>query len=92
MSAYFIARVEITDREQYKKYLDAVPEIIKKYDGRVLARTEQALTLEGPAENRRIIVIEFPSAGRASEFYNSEEYRAARKLREHAGNGQIIVV
>lgn len=92
MSAYFIARVNITDRNQYREYLSAVPGIISKYSGRVLARTEEPLTLEGPEENRRIILIEFPSPERAKEFYNSDEYRAARELRQYAAEGEIIVV
>lgn len=92
MPALFIARVNIKDRETYGKYLQAVPPIISKYNGKAVVRTEQSLTLEGPAENRRIIVLEFPSVGKAMEFYDSEEYRAARKIRENAAEGEIIVV
>jgi len=92
MAALFIARVDITDMETYAKYLQAVPSIIAKYSGKALVRTEQSLTLEGPQENRRIIILEFPSVDKAKEFYNSEEYRAARKIRENAAAGEIIVV
>ena len=92
MSAYFIARVKVTDREQYKKYLNAVPAVIKKFDGSVLSRTEEPLALEGPDENRRIILIEFPSVEKAREFYDSEDYRNVKKFREQAAEGEIIVV
>jgi len=92
MSAYFIARVNVMDRGKYKQYLNAVPDIIKKYCGVVLARTENAHTLEGPDENRRMIIIEFPSVEKAREFYNSDEYRSARKLREDAAVGEIVVI
>lgn len=92
LSAYFIARVKITDRDQYQKYLDLVPGIIKKYNGTVLSRTEQPQTLEGPDESRRIVVIEFPSTGKAEEFYYSDEYQEAKKLREQAATGEIIIV
>jgi len=92
MAALFIARVDITDMETYAKYIQAVPSIITKYSGKALVRTEQSLTLEGPQENRRIIILEFPSVEKAKEFYNSEEYRAARKIRENAAAGEIIVV
>ena len=54
MSAYFIARVKITDREKYREYLAVVPGIIKKYDGCVLSRTEESVTLEGPVESRSL--------------------------------------
>ncbi len=92
MPAYIIARVDITDREQYRHYLKAAPPVIIQYGGRVIARTEAPVTLEGPDENRRIIIMEFPSAERAKEFYHSPEYRNAKKLREGAGTGELIVV
>lgn len=92
MPALFIARVDITDRETYAEYLEAVPAIISRYGGKAVVRTEHSLTLEGPAENCRIIVLEFPSAEKAKEFYDSDEYRAARKIRENAAVGEIIVV
>jgi uncharacterized protein (DUF1330 family) len=92
MPAYVIARVDITDRQQYQYYLKAAPRVIEQYGGRVIARTKAPLTLEGPDENRRIIIIEFPSGERAKEFYHSPEYRNAKKLREGAGTGELIVI
>ncbi len=92
MPAYIIARVRITDREQYRKYLEAAPEIILQYGGKVIARTEEPVTLEGPEEDRRIVVIEFPSAAQAAAWYRSPEYGTARELRRNAGAGELIVV
>lgn len=92
MTAYFIARVKISDRDQYQKYLDTVPGIIKKYNGKVKARTEEPVTLEGTEESRRIIIIEFDSIEAAERFYYSDEYKNARHLRENAADGEIIVV
>ncbi len=92
MSAYFIARVRISDRNQYAQYLAAVPSIITRYNGKVIARTEQPVSLEGPDESRRIIVIEFPSVDQAKQFYTSPEYSHARTLREHAAEGEIVVI
>ena len=91
MSALFIARINVLDPEQYQKYLDAVPAVIAKYNGKPVARTIKCDTLEGPEENRRIVILEFPSAERAKEFYNSEEYRKVKKLRENAAIGEVIV-
>ncbi len=39
-----------------------------------------------------IVVIEFPTAEKAKEFYNSHEYRQAKELRKNAAIGEIIVV
>ncbi|MEA4840218.1 MAG: DUF1330 domain-containing protein [Bacteroidales bacterium] len=92
MSAYFIARVKISDKEKYKQYIDAVPSVIDKFNGKAIVRTEQCLTLEGTEENRRIIIIEFPSLEKAKEFYYSEEYQKIKEIRKKAAIGEIIVV
>lgn len=90
--AYLIGRVDITDREQYQHYLKAVPPVIEQYEGKVIARSEDAITLEGSDECRRIIIIQFPSIAQATAFYHSPEYREARRLREGAANGELIVI
>ena len=90
--AYIVARVDITDREQYQHYLKAAPPIIEQYGGTVIARSEAPISLEGPYENRRIVILQFPSVAKAQEFYHSPEYRKARKLREGAAKGELIVI
>jgi uncharacterized protein (DUF1330 family) len=60
MGAYAIARVNIQDWNQYKEYVKAVPAVIEKFGGRVLARGMDVLTLEGPEEQGRIVILEFP--------------------------------
>ncbi len=92
MPAYLIARVAVTDRDAYKKYLEATPAIIEKYGGKVLFRPGEIATFEGPVENRRIVIIEFPSLIKAKQWYESLEYQEAKKLREGAAEGEIIAV
>ncbi len=92
MPAYIIARVDISDREQYQNYLKAAPPVIEQYGGKVIARSEDPLTLEGPEDARRIIILQFPSVDPAKGFYHSPEYQRARKLREGAAAGELIVV
>jgi uncharacterized protein (DUF1330 family) len=92
MAAYLVARVTVTDPERYGDYLKVSPTVIEKYGGRFIARGGEIATLEGPEEERRVVLIEFPSLVRAKEFYDSPDYREARKLREGAGIAQIIVI
>ena len=49
-------------------------------------------TLEGTKEKRRIVIIEFPSRERAQAFYHCPEYLRARKLRENAATGEMVLV
>ncbi len=92
MSAYLIVRVDVTDPEKYQNYMNVAPGIFSKYGGKALARTTEALVLEGPEEKRKIVLFEFDSLEQARECYYSEEYQAARKLREGAAIGEIIAV
>ena len=92
MTAYLIARVDVTDMDQYKKYMALSPGIIEKYGGKFIARGGDVITLEGEAETRRMVLVEFPSAQIAQDFYNSDEYQAAIKVRENAADGQFIVI
>ena len=92
MSAYVIARIEITDWDQYKKYVAASPAAVSKYGGKFIARGGEKVTLEGPEESRRIAIIEFPSLEKAKAFYNSAEYAEARKLRAGAAVASLVAV
>jgi uncharacterized protein (DUF1330 family) len=92
MTAYLIARVEVTDPEQYKKYIAVTPGIIARFGGKFIARGGENVTLEGPEEKRRVVLVEFPSLEKARECYASAEYKEAMKLRQGAANMSMVVV
>lgn len=92
MAAYLVVRVNVTDQNKFREYLKATPAIIAKHGGKYIARGGEMVTLEGPPETRRIVIIEFPSLEKARQFYDSSEYQDARRLREGAAVGEIIVV
>lgn len=92
MSAYVIAKIEVTDMDQYKKYIAASSAVVPKFGGKFIARGGDKITLEGPEEKRRVVIIEFPSLARAKEFYDSEEYTSARKLRAEAAKASLVAV
>ncbi len=92
MAAYVIARVNVTDPDKYENYKALAPAAIKKYGGEYLARGGALATLEGDAENRRVVILRFDDMDAAKAFYNSPEYQAAKKEREGAADGQFIVV
>jgi uncharacterized protein (DUF1330 family) len=92
MAAYMIARVNVNDWDQYNEYMKVTPGIIAKYDGRFIVRGGETVTLEGPEEKWRIVVVEFPDLAKAREFYYSPEYADARKIREGAALAQFVAV
>ena len=93
MPAYWVARSKINDPAQYKKYTDRVPEILKKYGGKVLARGGRYQILEGPQKFQRFVVIEFPSLEQAVKCHDSPEYREAAAFRRSgAGEVELVIV
>lgn len=92
MPAYMIARVNVTDWDQYNEYIKVTPGIISKYDGRFIVRGGEMVTLEGPEEKWRIVVVEFPDLAKAKEFYYSPEYTDAKKIREGAALAQFVAI
>ncbi|WP_417515036.1 DUF1330 domain-containing protein [Minwuia sp.] len=92
MTAYVIARVNVTDPDKYENYKALAPAAIKKYGGEYLARGGAVELLEGPDETRRVVILSFPDMDAARGFYNSPEYQAAKKEREGAAEGQFLIV
>ncbi len=92
MAAYVIADVKIEDPVQYEDYRKMVPATIAAYGGRFIARGGQTEVLEGEWRPNRVVIIEFESVERAKEWWASEEYRAARELRQRTSTGSLIVV
>ena len=93
MAAYWIARSKINDPVEYKKYTDQVPDILKKYGGKVLARGGEFQIMEGPEHFERFVVIEFPSMEQAIACNQSAEYQAAAEFRRNgAGEVEQVIV
>lgn len=92
MPAYIVARVAVDDPTLLKDYLAATPPIVEKYHGRFIARGGSTVTLEGPDESRRIVIIEFPKLSDAEAFYHSPEYTEVRKLRESVSVAEFVAV
>jgi uncharacterized protein (DUF1330 family) len=92
MTAYLIARIHVTDMEQYQNYIKLTPAIVEQYGGKFIARGGDVITLEGENETRRVVLLEFPSVEQAQAFYNSDDYQHAITVREGAATAQFIVI
>jgi len=57
-----------------------------------MAGASSVTVLEGPPENDRVVVIEFPSLERARTFWSSPEYGEAKAKRAGAATGQFLLV
>ena len=93
MSAgYVIAQLKVTNSENYKEYVEKVPEVIKKYGGEYLARGGEHQVVEGEDNLPRIVIIKFPSYEKALEWYNSKEYKPIKQIRLDNSEGTNIII
>ena len=88
---YWIASVTVTDPDRYAGYQSLAPMAFAKYGARFLARGGDAVTLEGVAFQRHV-VIEFDSKDAALTCYHSPEYQSARQHRDAACDANIVIV
>lgn len=88
---YWIARVDVKNPDEYKKYVEGTAVAFQKYGAKFLARGGRSEAMEGVARARNV-VIEFESLERAVECFRSPEYQAARAFRVPAADGEIVIV
>ena len=92
MNGYAIFNIDVQNIEAYKKYVEKVSLIVKKFEGEYLVRAGDYKVMEGQWKYPRTVVIRFPSYKKALEWYNSEEYQPVKPIRlaNSVANGIII--
>ena len=88
---YWIGRVDISDPDQYAKYIAANAEPFAKYGARFLVRSGRFENPEGTCRLRNV-VIEFPSYEAALACYDSPEYQAAKALRDPISTADLVII
>lgn len=92
MPAYVIAHIDVTDPEKYEDYKKMSPSSIALYGGRFLARGPTPDILEGDWDPKRLVLLEFPSAARAREWWASPEYAPAKAKRQATSTGSMVIL
>ena len=95
MPAYLIVSAVISDRDAFMAsgYPGAAAALLDQYGGRYLMRGPGAELLEGNFGNGASVVIsEWPDKEAAHRFWNSPEYQETKKLREHLGECQVLLI
>ncbi len=92
MSAYIVVEVDVKDPERYADYKTMVPASLEAYGGKFLVRGGAVENLEGDWEPSRFVVLAFDSVEQAKRWWDSDEYRQARDLRQETADTRMIVV
>lgn len=92
MSAYVIINVNVKDQAKYGQYMKAGAPTIPLYGGKPLVRGGASEVWEGNPDPKRVIVLEFDSMEAARRWWNSPEYKEAKKLRKNAAEADVFCV
>ena len=92
MAAFVVVDVEIEDPVAYEEYKRLTPASLVPFGGRFVVRGGRVETLEGTWSPGRFVILEFPSADRAREWWASEAYAPAKALRQACARTEMILV
>ena len=92
MAAYVIIETDVTDPERYERYKAAATEAVVAAGGRYVVRGGELDVLEGDWQPSRLVLLAFDDLAAARRWYDSEGYRAARRLREAAARLRMVAV
>jgi len=88
---YWIVSADIHDVEQYRAYVRANAEPLRRHGARFLVRGGAFENPEGSARSRHV-VIEFPSYQAALDCWHSPEYQAALAIRAPVADLDLVII
>jgi uncharacterized protein (DUF1330 family) len=88
---YWIVRVDVSDPEEYKRYVAANAEPIARFGGRFVVRGGKHEAVEGASRSRNV-VVEFPSYQAALDCYRDAAYQKASEIRWRTAQSDFLVI
>jgi len=92
MPAYLVVEAILTNPKEFIGYTKAVPPLVTRFGGEYIALGGESESLEGDWGATKIVLHKWPSMDAARQFWNSDEYTEAKKLREGAGTFRVMLV
>lgn len=92
MSAYVLVDIDVHDPEALAAYRKVGVPTIAAHGGRVLARSDEVVVLEGEWKPRRVVIMEFDDIEAARRWHASPEYQRARALRLGAATTHSVAL
>ena len=92
MAVYFVALVDISDRQEFGVYEQGFMEVFSRHGGRILGVDENPVVLEGEWTCSRTVLMSFPDAESLERWYRSPEYQAIARHRHNASRADIAVI
>ena len=92
MPAYVVVDITVNDPQTYERYKLLAPPAIAAFQGKYLVRGGRCETLEGEWDPPRLVILEFPNTDAAKAWWESEEYAAAKALRQASASTEMLLI
>ena len=92
MPAYVIGFAEILQPERYPEYKELAQRAVSAFGGRYIARGGNVEVLEGQWDPKRTVIMEFDNLDRARAWWESEQYREGKALRQSIARSTMLLV
>jgi uncharacterized protein (DUF1330 family) len=90
--AFCIGAHMMRDPEGFKPYAAGVPDVIKNYGCRYIARGGKVTPVTGSFVPDRAVLMEFPTADEAVRFYFSDAYAPLLKIRLRTTDPRFVLM
>jgi uncharacterized protein (DUF1330 family) len=88
---YLVANIRVQDKEKFAAFSGMAAPVIKAHGGKVLARGPGAERHEGSVDGI-VMMIEFESIDSARTLYLSDEYQAAKAVRDACAETDLMII
>lgn len=92
MPVYFMAEIEVLDRDKYHEYIDRASHIVQRYGGEYIFRSENITPVSGNWTPHRLVLIRFNSKIDIHNCFSSKEYRQIKHLREQSTKSRTVII
>ena len=93
MSAYFIAQIQVTDQDEYRKYLLGFMPVFERHGGELLTiSADRTEVVEGEWSLPQTVIMRFPNRENALAWYNDPEYQEVSAYRRTSAKTNLVLV
>lgn len=84
--------IEVHNPEKLEVYKNRVAPVVEKFGGKYIILGGQFMPVEGDWRPAFLVMIEFPSYEKATQWYYSDEYAELKGIRQSAADCDGIIV
>jgi len=92
MTVYVLAQLSIFDRDAYDRYQARFMEVMRPFQGKVLAADEKPELIEGAWDKDKVVLLAFPDREAYLAWAESPEYQEIAKDRKAGASAVILLV